>query len=255
MCELFGRSGDTSKNVNEVLKTFYSHSINHPHGWGLAYWDDNNNSKILKNCVKANDDSHLHLKLQNNIKAKNVLAHIRYATIGRVSIENSHPFTKRDVSGREWTFIHNGTVFSGMKLIGYSSKQIGQTDSERIFLYLIDELNKVIYRKERDLLQSERIEVVSRVIRDIAPRNKLNLIIYDGELMYVHTNMKNTLYMLEKENSCLFATVPVTDDINWKNVPMTRLLVYHNGKQIYAGDSHNYEYIMCQPGEAGDYIL
>lgn len=255
MCELFGRSGKTDEDVTDVLKNFYSHCKNHPHGWGLACWNNDNHSKVFKNSVKADDDPNLQSILENKVDAKTVLAHIRYATIGSISVNNSHPFTKRDILGRDWTLIHNGTIFSGMKLIGYSKKQLGQTDSERVFLYLIDEINKTVVQKERDLLQSERIKVVDTVVRDIAPRNKLNLIIYDGDIMYVHTNMKNTLYMLNKEDNYLFATVPLTNDIGWQNVPMTRLLAYQNGRQIYKGDSHNYEYIMCQPGEVIDYIL
>ena len=46
---------------------------------------------------------------QYPIKTLNMLAHIRYATQGAVSLENVHPFT-REMWGIQWTFAHNGEV-------------------------------------------------------------------------------------------------------------------------------------------------
>lgn len=43
------------------------------------------------------------------IKTLNMMAHIRYATQGAVSLENVHPFT-REMWGIQWTFAHNGEV-------------------------------------------------------------------------------------------------------------------------------------------------
>lgn len=36
MCELFGISSTKKVRVNEYLKEFFSHSVEHPHGWGMA---------------------------------------------------------------------------------------------------------------------------------------------------------------------------------------------------------------------------
>jgi len=43
------------------------------------------------------------------IKTLNMMAHIRYATQGSVSLENVHPF-QRELWGIVWTFAHNGEV-------------------------------------------------------------------------------------------------------------------------------------------------
>jgi predicted TPR repeat methyltransferase/predicted glutamine amidotransferase len=43
------------------------------------------------------------------IKTLNMMAHIRYATQGGVSLENVHPF-QRELWGIQWTFAHNGEV-------------------------------------------------------------------------------------------------------------------------------------------------
>lgn len=36
MCELFACSLQYHLVLNDYLREFYAHSINHPHGWGLA---------------------------------------------------------------------------------------------------------------------------------------------------------------------------------------------------------------------------
>ena len=78
------------------------------------------------------------------------MAHIRLATIGDVDYENCHPFVKRDCGGRVWTLIHNGTIFNCPLLDGYVHRQEGSTDSERIFLYLIDCIDNETKKKERN---------------------------------------------------------------------------------------------------------
>lgn len=255
MCELFGSSGKDIVDVSDFLKVFYSHSKEHPHGWGLARWDANNKPCIIKSSRKASDDKSLSNILCSEIKAKTVLAHIRFATIGNISKHNSHPFWGTDKSGRQWTFIHNGTIFSGVELIKYEYRQNGSTDSERVFLYLLDKINENIIKNKRKLSIMERTKIIEDSIKKIANRNKLNLIIYDEEVMYVHTNMKNTLYTVKKNDRRYFSTTPLTQNDNWENVPMMRLFAYKDGKKIYTGTKHNCEYIMCKPGEIVDYVL
>lgn len=43
------------------------------------------------------------------IKTHNIIAHIRYATVGNTTLENVHPFT-RELWGRNWAFAHNGDL-------------------------------------------------------------------------------------------------------------------------------------------------
>ena len=43
------------------------------------------------------------------IKSRNVIAHIRKATQGAVSLQNCHPFV-RELWGRNWVFAHNGDL-------------------------------------------------------------------------------------------------------------------------------------------------
>ena len=40
MCELFGISANRKININDQLKVFFNHSVEHRNGWGLAFLDD-----------------------------------------------------------------------------------------------------------------------------------------------------------------------------------------------------------------------
>lgn len=242
MCELFGFSSQTEKDLSAYLNEFFSHSDAHPNGWGLANFSDNNNIELHTECVSANESNVLPKLLSENTIFSNVFAHIRRATIGNVRIENCHPFIESDSNGCKWTLMHNGTIFSGTELVPYQKIQKGSSDSERILLYLIDNINSEIRRNGRALGSYEKFKVVEKVISDLSYRNKINLIIYDGEQMYVHCNMKNTLFSKNIDGGVLFSTVPLDYSPIWQPVELTRLLVYKSGELIYKGKVHHNEY-------------
>lgn len=240
MCEIFGLSSRVEFTANDCLYEFYSHSQNHPHGWGLACIA-RDNALIEKESVKASESNYLKERLSQPISAKIMLAHIRYATIGNVEYKNCHPFSLRDNTGRQWTLIHNGTIFDYPSLSRYVQKQTGDTDSERILLYFIDRLNEAQNKKGERLAFEERFELFDSIICEMSEGNKLNLLFSDGKYLYAHTNCKGTLYCLGKENFTLFATVPLSDD-EWQPLPFTRLLAYYKGRLIKTGTDHEHEY-------------
>jgi predicted glutamine amidotransferase len=85
---------------------------------------------------------------------QNMIAHIRYATTGAVSLENVHPFS-RELWGIQWTFAHNGqvpkfddsTALEDQPLLGRKTtiddlhyNPIGDTDSEAVFCAILNAL-------------------------------------------------------------------------------------------------------------------
>ena len=241
MCELFGFSSKIPVQINDYLKEFYSHSEKHPHGWGLACMDGKE-VMIEKEPVKASASQYLKSRLTVPVQVKNAFAHIRYATIGNVDYKNSHPYTGKDRSGRRWTLIHNGTIFDYPPLNKYVSIHNGDTDSERILLYFIDEINEAMEYRQRELSAEERFRLLDSIVQEMARGNKLNLMLYDGELMYVHTNFTGSLYKLEKEDQIMISTSPLSKE-NWHPVTFTTFLAYREGKKVYQGVNHGNEYI------------
>lgn len=241
MCELFGMCSESLYTVNDYLKTFYSHSNMHPHGWGLACMEGCNAS-IEKEPLQATRSNYLKERLSEKIQAETVLAHIRYATIGHVEYQNCHPYSLTDNTGRRWTLVHNGTIFEFSPLEKYVRLQTGSTDSERILMYFVDQVNEKERFLGRPMEPEERFSLIDSIIVRMAEGNKLNLLFFDGAYLYVHTNYKESLYYLEKKECTIFSTQPLSEE-SWYPVPFTTLQVYGKGKLVFSGTDHHQEYI------------
>lgn len=244
MCELFGINGTVKLRCNELLEEFYSHAEEHPDGWGLATFCGNAVS-LEKEPISARESVYLKHRLTDDIEEATLLAHIRKASVGDLQYKNSHPFAMRDASGRLWTLIHNGTIFESEELDAYKGQQKGATDSERILCCLIARMNLAMKEKRNDLLPEERFLVIEEMTGEITPKNKVNFLIYDGELFYVHMNHKDSLHRCRKERTLVVSTRPLDQD-GWEVVPMNTVLGYRDGELVYRGREHSNEYIKTE---------
>ena len=242
MCELLGMSAKRRRAVNALLREFYSHAEAHPHGWGLARFSDAGMPSVEKEPIRATESAYLKNRLSEPIDEKTFLAHIRFATVGHLEYKNCHPFTTVDNRGRMWTLAHNGTIFNGAALNDYMGIQYGDTDSERVLLHLIGRIDHAQNHRHHALDADERFDVLASAIADLAKGNKLNLLIYDGEVLYAHVNFRDSLYFLQDEDAVLFSTRPLGAG-NWKPVPFTRLVAVQDGELIREGKPHGHEYI------------
>lgn len=267
MCELFGISALNEIDTSPWLQMFFTHCDKNPHGWGIARFQQNPSGRagygtLEKEPVKADRSRYLKERLRQGMRAFTLLAHIRQATIGSLDYNNTHPFQKTDDSGRCWTLAHNGTVFEEAALRRYIGLQEGQTDSERILFYLVDRINLALEKKLRQipppedspgtgcshlpsLTVQERCRIIDETVSSLAPGNKLNLLLFDGEVLYAHTNQPDTLHRCVIGDAVLFATVPFMTGYSarWENLPFTSLCAWKDGRQIYQGLPHNHAYV------------
>ena len=248
MCEIFCFNSNKPKQVNECLECFYNHSEMHPHGWGLANMQSNE-FVIDKEPIKATCSQHLKNILSHPVVGKNVFAHIRLATMGEIISPNCHPFTEADDNNRSWMLIHNGTIFDYPPLEEYKDKEKGDTDSERILLYIIDKINDFESKKGAPSTIKERFNLLNDIVVDLSKNNKLNLMIYDGDLTYIHSNMRNSLYYLKNDDGFLVASTPLTEDEGWKAVELNKLFGLIDGNIIFESEEHENEYILTQEHE------
>ena len=230
MCELFGVSADRKIRINDHLRAFFAGSAEHRHGWGIALLDGTE-AEIIKEPVKALDSLRIKTALENDIYSSCLMAHIRQATIGDVSTENTHPFVRSDRYGREWVLVHNGTIFDSPYLNGYRYTQEGSTDSERILLHIAERME-----------EGDNFEVIESIVRNITPGNKVNLLLYGGGSLYVHKNEPGTLFRKIGEGQVLFATRPLSPS-GWEEIPQNTLLEYRDGKLVREGIRHGNTYI------------
>ncbi len=240
MCELLGINSKKRLQVNEYLREFYHHSEKHCHGWGQAtFYGDA--VQVEKEPIKADSSNYLHSRLEHPFEVNNLIAHIRLASVGRMKYENCHPFVKHDNRGRSWTLAHNGTIFNPqisqeVSLDSFKSVQEGETDSERILFYLIDCINERQEELGRALKAEERFSLLDQQISMISIGNKLNLLIWDGEFMYAHTNYADTLSFKQIGNAetVVISTLPL-DNEDWQPVPFLQLQVFKQGELVWQG--------------------
>ncbi len=162
--------------------------VRNPDGWGIAQWREGL-PVVAKNTHPAFADRHF-VDIASAVESNAVIAHIRAATVGRIALENTHPFTYGP-----WAFAHNGTVTNFEHVatrldIGSFGPPKGSTDSEMIFLWLInrmadhgldpeapaDSLDPIL-----DLLEEAVLELVQIGLASGAEEPaKLNFLLSDG---------------------------------------------------------------------------
>jgi glutamine amidotransferase len=173
----------------------------HGHGWGVADFPDGV-PMVEKQTWAAYHGEHFR-KTAARVYAKTVVAHVRRATVGEPSIQNTHPFH----NGR-WIFAHNGTVpnFSRVRDLMlehidhfYLDEIHGTTDSEHVFYYLL-----TLWRHNPDMpmlnLVRDGLAQIVKWSREIDPdaRIGLNIVLTDGQTM-VGSRLGRTLWHLERE--------------------------------------------------------
>jgi predicted glutamine amidotransferase len=100
-------------------------------GYGLAALTANRGMILIRNPVRASDDP-AYRHVARRLDASEMLVHLRYASTGKVSLLNTHPFSQ---DGR--LFAHNGVVGDLDRIearLGPNRAMVmGDTDSERFF--------------------------------------------------------------------------------------------------------------------------
>ena len=69
---------------------------------------------------------------------------------------------------------------------------------------------------------------------------------HDGDLTYIHSNMKDSLHYLKNEDGFLVASTPLTDDEGWKSVELNKLFGLIDGKIIFESEEHENEFILTE---------
>lgn len=266
MCELFAVNAARPVEVAPYLREFFSHSKKHKDGWGIT-WRlgstsadagaagptevDEEDTKVFlhREPVPAWTSPYIPELLAHGLSSARMEAHIRLSTCGSTVRENCHPFYGTDVSGREWTLIHNGILFNEELLATYDLKEAGQTDSERALLFLLDVVDEAAVRSGGRLDFATRFQALSGAVSQISNLNRLNLIIDDGEYTYVHTNTNvDTLHLRQVgEDAIVFSTQPLGGEAEkdlWHPVPKNRLIAYKEGRLVRTSTPHGY--VFCE---------
>jgi glutamine amidotransferase len=193
-------------------------SEEHDSGWGLAVYPRAEGEG--PSCVRfpdqaiASDD----FAAAADSTGRILMAHVRKATVGDLTEENTHPFCLG-----EYAFCHNGTIGTPDRLLGRDgSGPRGQTDSERLFHRLLREVDPAPDRVV------DGLRVAMTAAAQCAPLSALNFLFSDGEHMYAYRLGLFELHWLARTGQILVASERMTRE-SWHDVRQDVLLTIGPG--------------------------
>ena len=194
MCQLLGMNSRLPASLTLSFTGFSQRggcTDHHSDGWGIAFFESEGNlpGKAARHFVDKESaaTSPIAKMLKSYpIKSHNVVAHVRKATVGAVTLENCHPFT-RELWGRYWVFAHNGDLKEFQPPLHGSFKPVGSTDSELAFCWLLQELNKshVTVPSVEELTNT-----LSELVPQIARHGTFNFLLSNGQALWAHASTK-----------------------------------------------------------------
>lgn len=196
MCQLLGMNCATPTDITFSFRGFSQRAgitSDHSDGFGIAFFEDKA-CRLFVDNQSAVESPIAELVRNYPIKSRNVIAHIRKATQGKINLENSHPFS-RELWGRQWIFAHNGDLKDFLPEPSGRFTPVGNTDSERAFCYLMDQLVKRFGYDEPKLDQV--FDLLTDISPSIAEHGTFNFCLSNGQALFTYATTK--LHWLVRE--------------------------------------------------------
>jgi glutamine amidotransferase len=156
-------------------------------GWGIAYLQQRD-AFLVKESAPAGSSELVRFIESQDVRSTLVLSHIRQATHGPVSFENTQPFV-RELAGRAHVFAHNGDlpdVAHSRDLPLGRWRPMGDTDSERSFCALLHAVEPLWMDSPGIPALGDRLEIVSGFARAVRGLGLANFLYWDGDALFAH---------------------------------------------------------------------
>lgn len=197
----------------------------HHDGWGLvSYFRESFPEYIERQPHSVTQDlEHFHngAKVVEESGNRVALLHFRKLSVGDPKISNTHPFLYK-----EWSFCHNGTIHDSDKIPLRVMKPAGTTDSERLFLYLMEHLDPRDQRKS-----------IKKSISEIQKNFKyssLTFLLTDGKTIYAYRDFDPqyedyyTLYTTEVNAGRMISSEEIPEiSPRWDALPKDTFLSFN----------------------------
>ncbi len=206
MCQLLGMNCNTPTDVSFSFSGFAQRggrTDHHADGWGIAFFEGRG-ARVFLDPGAAADSPVAALIRRYPIKSRNVISHIRKATVGAVTLENCHPFV-RELWGRYWVFAHNGDLKDHAPRLHGHFRPVGGTDSELAFCWLLQELAKA----HADVPSvAELTRTLRELLPQIARHGTFNMLLSNGQALWAHASTQ--LSYIERRHP--FASARLADE-------------------------------------------
>ena len=254
MCQLLGMNSRLPASLTLSFTGFSQRggcTDHHADGWGMAFFESEGTrpGKGVRCFVDKESaaTSPIAMMLRSfPIKSHNVVAHVRKATVGEVRLENSHPFV-RELWGRYWVFAHNGDLKDFDPPLHGAFRPVGDTDSERAFCWLLQELSK----SHAGVPSVAELTLTLReLVPQIARHGTFNFLLSNGQALWTHAS--TNLHYLVRQHP--FPEVHLRDedvkvDLSELNGPDDRLAIV-----VTEPLTTNETWIRLQPGELVTFV-
>ena len=257
MCQLLGMNCATPTDVTFSFRGFSQRAgitSDHCDGFGIAFFEDKA-CRLFVDNQSAVESPIAELVRNYPIKSRNVIAHIRKATQGKINLENSHPFS-RELWGRQWIFAHNGDLHNFKPELVGRFTPVGNTDSELAFCYLLEQLVKRFGYVEPTLDQV--FDVLLEISPQIAEHGTFNFCLSNGQALFAYAITK--LHWLVREfpfqpaqlidldvevdfselttpedRVAVITTEPLTQNEVWTAFQAGEMILFQHGRPIRQG--------------------
>ncbi len=241
MCELMGMSALRATDVNHSLELLQPRGGEigpHADGWGVAFYEGRA-ARIFKEPIPACDSRCLSFIASHSYQSSVVVSHIRKANPARFgrSSANTHPFC-RELGGRSWVFAHNGKL-PGIERSRFNPRRfqpIGDTDSERAFCFLMDQV-AAHWSGGAAPLPDRMAGWLADPIAALSELGILNMLLSDGDNLLVFANER--LHCLhrdcdeggQEQHVLMLATQPLTSE-PWRPLDLGVVHVARGGRFV-----------------------
>ena len=251
MCQLLGMNCNVPTDICFSFTGFQKRGGEtdvHADGWGIAFFEGKGVRLFLDPQPSAQSQI-AELVSHYPIRSLNVIAHIRKATQGVVSLENTHPF-QRELWGQYWVFAHNGNLPQFRPELDGSFMPVGNTDSEFIFCWLLQSLRQQF--DDRPPAREELFETLHELIYPLSGMGIFNFLLSNGNCLIAHcstdlsyivrhapfktAHLKDGDVMVDfsevttpNDRVAVIATQPLTDDEQWITMTSGSLWLFHDG--------------------------
>jgi predicted glutamine amidotransferase len=216
MCRVFGCVAAEPVSIrHELLEAenpLIRQSEEHDSGWGMAVYERAGGAEpeLVRFAEAAHADGEF-LKA-TSMRGRIFNVHVRRATMGALSLENTHPF-----SLGSYTLGHNGTILRYPQLLTPEMRRPeGDTDSEHLFNLLMHDFDPA--KPVASLRRTMRTAV------QCSPFSGLNVLFSDGEKLYAYRLGMFELHWLARPGQLLVASEQVTEEPGWHSVQQDVLL-------------------------------
>lgn len=271
MCQLLAMNCNTPTDIVFSFEGFRQRgglTDSHADGFGIAFFEGKG-VRLFHDDKACATSPVADLIRAYPIHSKNVIAHIRKATQGQVSLANTHPFM-REMWGNYWLFAHNGNL----KNIPISNaphyQPVGNTDSEKVFCFILNQLKKQ-FTTEPD--EQTLFTHICQLTQQLRQHGLFNFTLSNGRWLIAHS--ASLLYYIIRQapfgeahlldddvqidfsavttphdRVAVIATLPLTNNETWQQFAVNELIMFQEGHILLRDCPKNAHYLTIEEGLA-----